>query len=53
MLWFINLHCQYLPYSIHFSEFMAIFFSRENGQSTNNIRSLPFLYDMKMSAEGY
>ena len=37
--------CRYLPYSIHFSEFMPIFFK--------NTRSPPFSYETKMAADGY
>ena len=33
--------CRFLPYSMHFSEFVPIF-SRENGQNTKNTRSPPF-----------
>ena len=44
--------CRYLPYSIHFSEFMPIFFLTRK-RKHENTRSPPFLYDTKMTANGY
>ena len=42
--------CRYLPYSMHFSEFMSIFFTRKRTKHENT-RSPPFSYDTKMAAE--
>ena len=41
--------CHYLLYSIHFSEFMPISFTRKQTKY-GNTRSPPFSYDMKMAA---
>ena len=41
--------CRYLPYSIHFSEFMSILSARKQSKHENT-RSLPFSYDTKWLA---
>ena len=41
--------CRFLLYSLHFSEFMLIFFTRKRTKHENT-RSPPFLYDTKMAA---
>ena len=45
-------YCRYLLYSVHFSEFMPIFFTRKRKKKQENTRP-PFFYDTKMAAEGY
>ena len=44
--------CCYLPYSIHFSEFMPILFTRKQTKH-GNAQSSPFSYNMKMAVDGY
>ena len=44
--------CRYLPYSIHVSDFVSIFFTRKLTKYENNL-SPPFWYDTKMTADGY
>ena len=49
MLWFINLSdCRYSPYSIHFPEFIPIFFSRENGKKKTDTKIVRHFYDKVM-----
>ena len=51
-LWFIDLTVAALPYSIHFSEFIPVSFTRKQAKHKNT-QSLPFSYDAKMAANGY
>ena len=44
--------CRYLTYSIYFSEFMPIVFTRKRTKHENT-RSPPFWYHTKMVADGY
>ena len=48
-----SLHCDLsiLPYSIHFYEFMPIYFTRKKGTKHENARSPSFSY-VTMAAEG-
>ena len=43
--------CRYLSCSIHFSEFMPIFFFTRKRTKHENPRSLPFSYHTKMAAD--
>ena len=45
--------CRYLPYSVHFSEFMPIFFFTRKRAKYENTRSPPFSCDTKMATDGY
>ena len=45
-------NCHFRSYSLHFSKFIQIYFTRKQTKYENT-RSLPFSYDMKMASDSY